>query len=367
MEQLKHPDMHLPWSQWSEDQTLHVAVCYTNPFRWATRRKLMNNMRRHMEPQPNIKLYVGELAYGDRPWEVTTADNPQDLQMRTEHELFHKENVQNVVINKMFPKNWKYGCCVDGDFLFTRYDWALETIHQLQHYEFVQPFSSYADLSGGVYGQAQVPVRYNSGFFFNYIQNGYKVSPQYANGAFPPAHLKNIRGDSLSGYGGTMVPDGPFMRGVGATGGAMAFRHLAYDKVQGLLDKCILGHADWCMAFSLAGVEPPDIHLQNYHPNYKHYVQTWRKLAISIRKNIGYVDGHAIHYWHGSKTRRAYSSRDKILAKHQYDPYDDIVIDSQGIYKLNDGKLDFRDDIRQYFISRFEDDPNLSGAEKLLV
>ena len=67
----QHPDIHQPWAEWSEDQTLHVAVCYSNPFRWRTRRELANDCIRHLAGSANVKLYVGELAYGARPFEVT--------------------------------------------------------------------------------------------------------------------------------------------------------------------------------------------------------------------------------------------------------------------------------------------------------
>ena len=355
MQTLNHPDVHSPWSQWSESEVLHVAAAYSNPFRWRTRRELANNFRRHMAGCPNVVLHAGELAYGNRPHEVTSPDNPLDVQLRTASELFHKENILNRVI-QTFPPDWKYGCIVDADFHFTRHDWALETIHQLQHYDFVQPFSSYADLSGGIYGVAQLPVRYNSGFFFNYHQNGFKVSERYHNSNFPNGVVDS------EGYEGAML-----VRGVGATGGALAFRRSAFDAVGGLLDRCILGHADWYMAFSLLGIEPPDIHTQKYHPSYKDYVNAWRERAQVIKKNVGYVDGHCNHFFHGSKTRRAYSTRDTILAKHQYAPYVDVFADSQGIYQLSPNKPDFRDDIRRYLISRSEDDPNLYGSEHSLV
>ena len=352
---MNHPNVHQPWSAWSEEQTLHVACCYSNPFRWRTRRELLNNFRKVMEAQPNVCLHVGELAYGDRPFEITSPDNPLDVQFRTTHELFHKENVQREVI-KHFPVGWKYGATFDADFHLTRYDWALETIHQLQHYDFVQCFSSYVDVSGSVYGQAHAPTRYNSSFFFNYIQNGYKVSEVYHN------HKISTGKKDSEGYEETML-----QRGVGATGGALAFTHTAYDMVGGLLHRCILGHADWYMAFSLVGVEPPDIHSQKYNPSYQKYVLDWQEKAKRIRKRVGYIDGMAVHFFHGSKTRRAYSSRDVILAKHKFDPYTDVYEDSQGILQLNPDKIELRDDIRHYFISRFEDDPNLYGSEKLLV
>jgi hypothetical protein len=321
-----------------------------------------------MQQSPNVVLHFGELAYGDRPFEVTDADNPLDVQLRNNQETFLKENIQKIVIQR-FPSNWKYGLAIDADFHIHRHDWALETIHQLQHYSFVQPFSSYVDVSGAIYGSAQLPTRQNTGFFFNYVNNGYQISPVYYN-AMIGKDGKPIKKTQVGTYEQTMLPfeeEGQFMRGTGATGGALAFRREAYDAVSGLMDRCILGHADWNMAFSLVGVEPPDIHLQKYHPDYKAYVKQWFEWAKAIKKNVGYTDAMATHYFHGSKTRRAYSSRDSILAKHQFSPYADLIADSQGIWQLNPNKPDLRDDVRRYMMSRTEDDPNIYPPEKIMV
>jgi hypothetical protein len=140
-----HPDVHLPWQNWSNEATLHVACAYSNPLRWRTRRVLMNDFRQHMASSPNVVLHAGELAYGERPFEVTGLD-PGDVQLRTSDELWHKENLLNAVI-KRFPADWKYGAWIDADFHMTRRDWALEAIHQLQHFDFVQLFSSYSDIT----------------------------------------------------------------------------------------------------------------------------------------------------------------------------------------------------------------------------
>lgn len=381
-----HPDVHQPWAEWSEEQTLHVAVSYSNPFRWDTRRRLANNFRRWLEKCPNVRMHFGELAYGDRPHEVTDREtNPDDVQLRTNAELFHKENIYGAVI-PTFPPGWKYGCVIDADFHMTRHDWALETIHQLQHYAFVQPFSSYVDLSGNMYGARELPLRMNTSFFFNYINNGFKVSPLYFNGQVNADHANNIslalnpdawqciqqNGVAVGSYEGTLKKQAEddktvFMRGTGATGGALAFRRESYDACGGLMTRCILGHGDWYMAFGLLDIEPPDIHVRGYSPEYIGYIREWRRRARAVTKNVGYTDGHAIHHFHGSKFRRAYSTRDLILVKHNFGPYSDIFADWQGIFQLAPEKPEMRDDIRQYFISRSEDDPTLSRADKLMV
>lgn len=322
-----HPDVHAPASQWSEDQTLHVAAVYSNPFRWRTRRELANDFRRHMARSSNVELHFVELAYGDRPHEVT-GDHPGDIQLRTEHELFHKENLQNVAV-RYFPPGWKNGAVIDADFHFTRHDWALEAVHQLQHYEFVQLFSSYSNLSGETLGTGhRVNGTTANGFAFNWIQNGFCLPPR--------SH----------GYG---------HRGIGAVGGAWAFRRSAFDTVGGMLDKCVLGSGDWFMAFGLIEEDVRDKEIRKYSADYRDYTRAWARRAARLTRNIGYIDCHAIHHFHGPMARRGYESRDEILIRNHYEPTHDTFYDWQGVLQLSPDKPRLRDAIRRYFVSRSED------------
>jgi hypothetical protein len=350
-----HPNVHQASKQWSEDQVLHVASCYSNPFRWRTRRELANDFRHHMEQSPNVVFHMGELAYGDRPFEVTDANNPLDLQLRTSHELFHKENILNAVIRR-FPPDWKYGAWIDADFLMTRHDWALEAIHQLQHYDFVQLFSSYSDLSGKNYGAGMRPVRVNAGFAYNYIQSGFSLPSGYGQGGWKTSATFDEYGASQA------LPGKPVARPVGATGGAWAFRRSALDAVGGLLDICILGHGDWFMAFGLVCQDAPDVGFPKYHDAYRQAVIAWQKNAARLKNNIGYIDNFAIHHFHGSKMRRFYTSRYQILIEENFNPMTDLRPDWQGIYQLNTDKFRLRDRVRQYFIDRTEDDPALDAG-----
>jgi hypothetical protein len=58
---------------------------------------------------------------------------------------------------------------------------------------------------------------------------------------------------------------------------------------------------------------------------------------------------------HGPKAQRKYGVREQILAKHQYNPSQDLVRDSQGLYRLDNRAIGLRDDIRRYFAERNED------------
>jgi len=302
-----------------------------------------------MLQSPNVVLHVGELAYGDRPFDITNPElHPTDVQLRTTHELFHKENILNAVI-RTFPSNWKYGAIIDMDFHFTRHDWSLEAVHQLQMYQFVQLFSSYSDLSGRDLGKGHRPLGVNNGFAFNWHENGFALPPGFVDGGWK----------TPTGCGYYDQPPGRSKGGVGATGGAWAFRRSAFDTVGGLLDRCILGHGDWFMAFGLVGQTAPDMHIDGYTKDYRDYIASWQNRAARLTKNIGYVDCHALHHFHGSKSRRGYSSRDLLLVKHKYEPSHDVFPDWQGILQLSPGKPGFRDDIRKYFLSRSEDTPHV--------
>ncbi len=121
--------------------------------RWRRRRELFHDFRRHMERTANVRLHIVEVAFGDRPFEVTSSENPNDVQLRTSHTLWLKKNALNIGVQRL-PSGWKYAAYVDADFHFTRHDRALETIHKLQYSPWVQPYSSY-----GVIGPDNNPLQ----------------------------------------------------------------------------------------------------------------------------------------------------------------------------------------------------------------
>jgi len=337
-----HPNVHAAWSQWSEDQTLHVVCVYINPFRWAKRRQLFHDFRLHMEQSPNVKLHVVEVAFGDRPYEVTSADKPNDVQLRTTDALWHKENALNIGIQRL-GSAWKYACTIDADFHFTRHDWALETIHQLQHYAWVQMFSSYATM-----GPDGRPLQIRPSFAYAYHQ--------YFGGS-PATHRTLHR--CVPVYGAPATPPSSTILNTtpGATGGAWAFTPASFDAVGGLLDTCILGAADWYMSFGLVG-NTADGHpeAQSCGQPYEDSIRRWQTRAFdAIQGNIGYVDSFAIHGWHGDLKNRGYGTRWKILRDHGFDPLVDIQRDWQGLLRFTGNKPRFRDEIRRYFLSRSED------------
>lgn len=344
---MNHPNVHTPWSNWSESQTLYMVGVYSNPFRWRSRRTHFQRFVHHLRHTPNVELCVVECAYGARPFEVTSEIEPWDIQVRSNSEMFHKENLINIGVSK-FPPHWQYGGYSDGDFHFTRHDWALEAVHMLQHHEFVQLFSNYVDVTAET----------------STSDYGHRIYRQNSSFAWNFAHQRDFQAAKMAirktdPYYGLPIPQAtfPFGHPPGAPGGAWAWRKSAFDSVGGMLDTCIMGSGDWWMAFGLAGVEAAnplrgDATIRMYNDQ----IRAWQEKARKLTRNIGCVDQLALHFYHGASSNRAYGTRDALLLEHEFNPLTDLTRNWQGVYEWT-GKPRLRDAVRRLFLDRREDDP----------
>jgi hypothetical protein len=340
-----HPNVHHEAGQYSEAQKLHIVSVYSNPYRWQRRRESFHDFRFHMEGSPNVVLHVVEVAFGDRPFEVTSRDNPLDLQLRTDCSLWIKECAINEGVRR-FPPDWQYGGYVDGDFHFTRHDWALEAVHMLQHHSFVQLFSTYSDLTGETATSylGHRPYRMSTSFACNYMHQN----------EFLTSRAKRAARRGGDGYYAKLEPSKAFPFGLapGATGGAWSWRRDAFDAVGGMLDTCILGSADWHMAFGLVQATNVAAEMKRCTQPYVESVLNWQARAAKLsrvegRSPIGCIDNFATHAFHGNKMLRAYG-------------------DYQGLWRWTGNKPGLRDDVGRYFIERSEDGPMLLGETPLV-
>ena len=124
------------------DDTLHVIGVVSNPVRYHSRYRLARDWMAHMEATPHVKLTMVEAAFGDRHHEVTEG-RPEHIRLRTKSEIWCKESMINIGIRSVIGRypTAKYFAWIDADIEFHDPNWALETIHQLQHFDVVQPWS----------------------------------------------------------------------------------------------------------------------------------------------------------------------------------------------------------------------------------
>jgi len=258
------------------------------------------------------------MAFGVRPFELTNTGDIH-IQVRGTDEVWHKENLINIALSRL-PPEAKYIAWIDMDVEFLNPNWALDTLHALEHYKIVQPWSDCID--AGPKGQI--------------IQTHKSFCSQYIQGA--------PRGGS---YGDV----GPFWH----CGFAWAARRDTLNKLGGMIDWAILGAGDHHMSLALIGDVKNSIP-GKIHPNYVKKALHYQSLCSKwVEEDIGYVDGIIKHHWHGKKKDRKYIERWDILVKNQFDPEVDIIKDIQGLWHLAGNKPKLRNEIRAYFRQRNED------------
>src|SRR5690348_15719817 len=125
---------------------LYVICPIFNATRYRSRWRLYEDFAKHVHEAGAVLITV-EAAFGERDFVVTQADDPFDVQLRTQSELWLKEKMINIGFMRAAAFGAKYLAWIDGDTHFSRNDWADETLHQLQHYNFVQMWSQYQDLT----------------------------------------------------------------------------------------------------------------------------------------------------------------------------------------------------------------------------
>jgi hypothetical protein len=306
---------------------LHVISVVSNPMRYASRVRLYHEFAERMKCA-GVHLITVEQAFGDRPFEVTQAGNPDHVQTRSFDALWIKEKLVNIGITHLSQQvpNWGYVAWIDADVSFANPNWVADTIHALQHNMFVQLFSHAVDL-----GPKNEIIKNHTGFFYQYAQNGFQT-PGTA---------------SFKKYG-TWHP-----------GFGHAARREAVEAVGMLLDWAILGAGDRHMCTAMVGAVETSVP-PNINARYLAELVRWQdRCEQFIKRDVGYVDGVLLHHWHGRKSSRKYTERWQILIDNDYDPDTDIKLDTYGQWQLTGNKPRLRDQIRAYFSQRSEDSIDL--------
>ena len=320
------------------DITLHVIAVISNPVGYESRYRLYREFANKMARTSNVNLITVELAFNNRPFVITETGNINHIQVRSNSELWHKENMINIGFSRL-PEGWKYAAFIDADIDFINPHWVRDTIWQLQHHKIVQLFSKCIDLD-----QWHNPMQIVDGLVARFVDNGRQV-PEYV-GNLP----KTLRGKDNGG----IYTDGRFWH----PGYAWSITKTAFDELGGLMEFPILGSADHLMALAILG-QSCRINNIALSPGYLGEIHKWEQRALRfIQQDIGFVDGSIYHYFHGSKRARGYHNRTQILINHQFDPNTDLKKNSYGMLELvveNDRQIKLKDAIRLYFRSRNED------------
>lgn len=297
------------------EEKLNVIIVISNPCLYAKRYILLKEFVKRFEEEERVNLFIVEMIYKDQTFIITKKDK-NHLQLKTDIPIWHKENMINLGVTHLLPKNYKAFAWIDADIEFESASWALDTLKILNGCkDVVQLFSHCVDMS---------PEKTNLNIFNSF---GY---------SFCKEKLYTTKGSDYwhPGY-------------------AWAMTRKCYEKLGGLYDKGILGSGDSIMALSFIN-KCEFMNNSNYHKDYNNSMFEFQENTKKIR--LGYTPGVIRHYYHGSKQNRQYTERWKILIKHKYSPIEDIHYDNGILVPTKKCSKEFLEDILKYFKERKEDD-----------
>ena len=300
---------------------LDVIAVVSNPIRWESRIRLAKDFIEHMLDS-GVRLTIVECAHGDRPHELA-GGHYTHVPVRARTLAWQKESMCNVGIARL-PDNARFIALIDADIKFRNSSWASDTVHALQQYQVVQPWSDCYDL-----GPSDSHAELHRSF-----------CRQWAEGQ------PIVQGPKCG-------PNTPYK--FSHPGFAWSYTRTALESVGGLIDTAPLGSADHHMAMALIGRVMESVP-GNLSAAYSKPMLIWQQRALRhINQNIGYVPGTIEHSHHGPKRMRNYVSRWDILAKHHFDPETDLKRNLHGLIELAGNKPLLARDLDRYSRGRRED------------
>jgi hypothetical protein len=302
------------------EDKLNVIIVISNPMQFARRYILAREFIKRCEmEEENINLYIVELIYDNQQYILTDKNNKSHLQLKTKIPLWHKENMINLGVKYLLPKEWKAFAWIDADIEFDSPHWATDTLKLLNGtFDIVQLWSHCADLDK------------NEKCMQNFTSAGYQYIKNNC------IYKQNTGLDfSHPGY-------------------AWACTRKAYEKMNGLYDASILGSSDHNMLLSLFGYGIQSLNSLTTD-GYKKSIKEYENKVKTLR--FGYVPTVIRHYFHGSKKNRKYSERWKILVDNKFDPLEHITYDKIGLLvPTKSCPQQLLNDIMTYFAERNEDE-----------
>ncbi len=380
---------------------LHVVTAYFNPMRWESRLRLYKAFEQHML-DCGVRLTTVVCELGERPF--VTGDNPNVnyVYVRAKTILWNKESLLRVGMAHLPDPDAKYICWSDADIFFRKSDWASETVHALQQYDVIQPWSDAYDLGPkdshlavyksflcqwwngksvvygleseqtnfektihGILPGASHPMVPASRVVATEEQNrvGKKHHHHHHHHHHPPTPPTPPVPPPYYGF----VPDAQVKKMPWWTrdGGLHEYPHTGYawaatrkviDGIGGLFDLAAMGAGDYHMALALVGHAARSMP-GTVHPAYRKHMMEWEARAMEhVNFNMGYLQGTVEHTFHGAKGNRRYVDRWQIILEHDFDPDVDILRNAHGVFELRCTKPKLRHDLAVYFAQRSEDD-----------
>src|SRR5262245_52692679 len=295
-----------------------AITSYWNPMRYRRRRANYRVFRQHLK----LPLLAIELAYGPQ-FELGEGDAEILVQLRGRDVMWQKERLLSVALQGL-PETCRKVVWIDCDVVFEADDWVERTSTLLDRSMLVQPFShvhwTAHDWEPGHGLRTGTELLQSVPFL---IASGMPIA----------TCLGTSQIERSPGY-------------VWAASREFLERHRLYDA-------CIVGGGDIAVARAAYGCF--EVAMRRQHLNRDHYLAWAHPFYDAVRGKVAFVKGNLFHLWHGKLEHRRYLERHDGLSRFQFDPFEDIAIDHNGVWRWNSDKREMHDYVRDYFRSRSED------------
>lgn len=314
-----------------------IISCYFNPQNYQSRARNFEIFYEHLK-RSNVNYLIGECAFGVDDFELP-ADN-RIIGFRSKHPLWQKEILLNLLV-KQLPESCGYIFWLDADVLFTNPNWLVEAVENLQTNKICQPFS--------------VAVRLEK----DEIEPSFDVKTESRKLDYPAERLTERRLWRSFTYNyseNPLLANSPMFDVHGHTGFAWGARREVLETCP-LFDKAVAGTADHIIAHA-AAAQIPNQCVEKAFKTYKtrERIYEWsHRFSGATQNKLSYVPGELWHLWHGDLENRQYLSRTQELDEMEFD-FDDLETNDDGLYEIAEHKRGIIDWIKDYFVSRDEDD-----------
>ena len=310
-----------------ESRRLWAITSYFNPQDFDRRRVAYRQFRRDLA----VPLITVELGY-DGHFDLGPDDADMFLAVPGSAVLWQKERMLNLALD-LLPPECEIVAWLDCDILFTDADWPRRARQALEQNELVQLFRN-----------------------VHYLNRGWSA------GVPPHSCLSHSRASLASGVNFArpasecLVHPSPRQRpGTYNCGMAWAARRELLDRCR-FFDASIIGGGDRAMAGAAFGCFD---HVAAWHQlnarQLDYYLRWAQPFHDACRGRVGAIDVDIYHQWHGDTANRGLGSRHTELARHGFDPFEDIAVDPRGSWRWNSNKPALHDYLRRYFAARRED------------
>ena len=288
---------------------LWAITSFFNPVGYQSR---LTNFR-HFRARLRVPLVAVELSFSGN-FELGETDAEVMIRIPGGDVMWQKERLLNIALRSL-PAECDIVAWIDCDVIFSSDDWPTRAREALKTSATAQLFSERVNLRPGAIDDSGGP------FSVEYTAPG--SAHKYVTGSLQPGDLNR---------------PGSLIERRCTNGLAWAWPK---DLLQqhGLYDARILGSGDKAMMCAAIGkFEYAEQAGSMNSPQREHYRRWASGLYADTRGRVGCIEGRIFHLWHGDARDRQYKDRHQALRQFEYDPFVDIALDSNQVWRWNSDK-----------------------------